>query len=94
MRIVREIQQRPVRFGGEAHTGWLPEGAAAPLPLAERVVLLDFSIAEDERSSYVLAWSGPDRETSGDTWHPNLEEAVHQAWYWFGIEPEEWQEKE
>lgn len=58
MGIVREIKQRPVRFGGEDHTGWLPEGAATPLPTPERGVLLDFSIAEDESSSYVLTWIG------------------------------------
>jgi hypothetical protein len=94
MRIIREIRQRPVRFGGEGPAGWLPEGAATPLPTPERVVFLDFSIAEDESSSYFLAWIGPDHETSGDTWHLDLEEAVHQAQCWFGIEPEEWQEKE
>jgi hypothetical protein len=90
MRIVREIKQRQVIFGGHNHAGWLPVDAAHPRPTPERQVLVDFSIVEEDPSSFLLIWSGPDKETSGDTWHPDLDAAIQQAESWFGIEPREW----
>ncbi len=32
MESVRFIKNRPMTIGGEEHTGWLPAGAATPLP--------------------------------------------------------------
>jgi hypothetical protein len=90
MRVVREIKQRSIVFGGEDHSGWLPAGASAPLPTPCRTVLVDFLIVQEEQSSFLLEWIGPDRETSGDTWHPDLDAALSQAQHSFGIEHGEW----
>jgi hypothetical protein len=60
------------------------------MPTPERLVSVDFFIIEEDPSSVLLVWSGPDKETSGDTWHPDLDAAIQQAEVWFGIEPSEW----
>ena len=52
---------------------------------------MDFTIVEQEAASFLFSWSGPDRETSGDTWHTDIEAAMIQAQSSFGIEPQEWQ---
>lgn len=46
------------------------------MPTRERLVVLDFSIVQEDSSWFLLVWSGPDRETSGDTWHPDLDAAI------------------
>src|SRR5262245_26772847 len=52
-----------VEFGGEEHSGWLPEGAATPKPRPIRRVDLAFVILCEGPESFILEWSGPDRET-------------------------------
>jgi hypothetical protein len=93
MRTVREIKQHQVIFGGQEHAGWLPDQAAKPMPTPERHVVVDFAIVQEDSSSFLLIWSGPDKETSGDTWHPDIDAAIEQAESWFGIEPDEWHAK-
>lgn len=88
--IVRELKQRLTRFGGEGHSGWLPSNSAAPLPTPERIVAVDFCIRQDSPSSFFFEWHGPDRETTGDTWHPGLEAALEQARLWFDIDRNDW----
>ena len=44
--IVKRVTGVPVRFGGEEHRGWLPAGAAVPLPTPVRDVLLDIEIPD------------------------------------------------
>lgn len=90
MKAVREIKQRSVRFRGQEHSGWLPAHAAQPLTSSERVELIDFAIFQEDASSFILEWTGPDNETSGDTWHPDLDAALQQAHESFGVEPSEW----
>jgi hypothetical protein len=92
MGVVRVIKQRPCVFGGESHSGWLPAGTNTPLPTTARTVCVDFSIVQQEQSSFLLLWAGPDQETTGDTWQPDLEAALLQAQHSFGIEPGEWRE--
>ncbi len=89
--IVRELKQRLIRFGEKDHAGWLPPNSARPLPTLQRTVAVDFRIRQDAGSSFSLEWDGPDRETTGDTWHPDLPGALEQARLWFGIDLDEWQ---
>jgi hypothetical protein len=92
MRVVREIKQRRMVFGGEDHSGWLPAGTITPLPTPSRTAFVDFTVVQEGQSSFLLEWVGPDQATSGDTWHPDLDAALLQAQHSFGIEPEEWRE--
>ena len=89
-RVVREIRNRVIRQGGERHSGWLPEGAAHPRPTSVREVTVDFSVSQEGPASFILRWEGPDRDTTGDTWHPDLEAALEQAAIMFGVHPDEW----
>jgi hypothetical protein len=91
MKVLRRIDAVPIRFGGQAHSGWLPEGAATPAPTPIEEQLLDLTIASD-RNGYMLEWRGADTRHSGDTWHESLEDALHQAQMQFGIEPGDWRE--
>ena len=94
MRVVKRAGSRPVEFGGEVHSGWLPPGAAEPLPTPLRVVELSFAILEDGAESYILEWTGPDPDECGDTWHPSVETALEQAELAFGVGRHEWHDEE
>ncbi len=91
MAVVRHIRARNVTFGGEPHSGWLPPGAAEPRPTPVEHVTLELTIVQAEPSGFFLEWSGGPGYI-GDTWHEALEDAIHQAEFWFGILPEEWHE--
>ena len=91
MRVVRRVQNRIVRFGGEEHSGWLPPGAAQPLPTPTIEVLLNLEIAIADGSGYFLQYRSTNTGYIGDTWHEDLEGAVEQAKLPFGIEPAEWE---
>jgi hypothetical protein len=91
MRVVRRVQNRTVRFGGEEHSGWLPPGAAQPLPTPTIDVLLNLEIAIGDGSGYFLQCSSTNTSYIGDTWHEDLEGAIEQATVQFGIEPAEWE---
>ena len=45
--IVKRVTSLPVQFGGEQQAGWLPAGAAVPLPTPAIDVLLDIEIQSD-----------------------------------------------
>jgi hypothetical protein len=79
-----------VVFGGEAHSGWLPPGAAMPARTPERVVDLELRILQNGSDGFLLEWAGPTAADSGDTWHPTIEEALEQAEASFGIKPSDW----
>lgn len=78
-----------MQFGGEEHTGWLPPGAATPLPTPRELVTLDFEIQEDD-GGYLLIWQGAEQRHCGDTWHASVRDALAQATLWFGLDPQEW----
>jgi hypothetical protein len=44
MCIVKRVLAIPFTFGGEEHSGWLPPGAATPLPTPVQYVVLDVEI--------------------------------------------------
>lgn len=89
MKVVKFIHGRPLRIGGEEHTGWLPPGAAKPLPTPVRDVLLDVEIRFDG-SGYLLCYWSTDGTVFGDTWHESVSDAENAATDYFGIDGSEW----
>lgn len=88
--VVKRVSGLPFQFGGEEHSGWLPPGAAIPLPTPIRNVLLDVEIQFDGHG-YLLCYSAQDGSTSSDTWHQSLSDAERAAEEQFGIKPTQWQ---
>ena len=82
---------RTVRFGGEEHAGWLPPGAAQPPPTPIIDVLLNLEIVIADGSGYFLQYRSANTSYISDTWHEDLEGAIEQAKFQFGIEPREWE---
>ena len=76
-------------IGGEPHSGWLPRGAATPLPTPKRDVVLSFMI-EFDGSGYLLLVESADGSVRGDTWHESIADAQAQAESWFGVPPAAW----
>jgi hypothetical protein len=95
--VVKKVDGWPVTFGGESHSGWLPQNAATPLPTPIENELLDVTI-EQEDNGYLLIWTARSSDTSpesvppkaGDSWHKSVEDAEAAAQEWFGIEREDW----
>src|SRR5215472_14987013 len=65
MTIVKQILGHHVTFGGESHSGWLPENAAVPKPTPTQDVALDITI-ESSGDGYLLCWSSPDNPFGSD----------------------------
>jgi hypothetical protein len=53
-------------------------------------VLLDLEIIDDGGGHFLLVYSSPNADFSGDTWHEKLEDAFDQAESTFGIARDEW----
>jgi hypothetical protein len=95
--ILKKVEGWPFTFGGEPHTGWLPPGAATPLPTPVERELLDVSI-EATDGGYLLCWAArpsptchdPSPPKAGDTWHQTIAEAEAAARETFGIEHPHW----
>ena len=90
MSVVKKILGYVVRVGGDQHSGWLPEGAATPLPTHARDVAFDIEIQFDG-FGYFLCYASQAGDLYGDTWHETLEEAEAEAAEWFGVGREQWQ---
>jgi hypothetical protein len=90
MSIIRRITCVPFRFGGVTHSGWLPPGAATPLPTPVKEVLLDIEI-EEVSGGYLLCYCSHDGSEAGDTWHQSLAAAEETAARDFGVKPADWQ---
>ncbi|MGN6545933.1 MAG: hypothetical protein ACTHK7_12845 [Aureliella sp.] len=89
MTIVKFINERPLQIGGDQHTGWLPAGAATPLPTPVRDISLNIQI-EFDGYGYFLCFSSTDGSVYGDTWHETLADAEQAANEDFGIHESEW----
>jgi hypothetical protein len=89
MHPIKHILNRPVFFGGQEHSGWLPDNAIQPQPTPLRTALLDIHIYNDG-AGYILEWKSRTTPDQGDTWHETLAGAEQQAQRDFGIEPTEW----
>jgi len=77
------------QIGGEEHAGWLPEGAAMPLPTPTRDVILDVSI-EFDGYGYLLIYHSTDHSICGDLYYSSVTEVQNAAFELFGIEPSQW----
>jgi hypothetical protein len=86
---VSRIDNFRTTIGGEPHTGWLPPGAAMPLPTPERDVVLSFVI-EFDGPGYLLIVESTDGSVRGDTWHESIADAQAQAESSYGVSPSEW----
>ena len=87
--IVKRVVGRPHRFGGEEHTGWLPPGAAKPLPTPIYDVLLDVEI-QQITGGYLLIYASQDGKFRADSWYEAMVDAEAAANEWFGISAEQW----
>ena len=92
MGSTRFIKNRPMTIGGEEHRGWLPAGAATPLPTPIRHLLFNFETQFDE-DGYLLCYEATGGTVSGDTWHRTLSDAENAAQRWFGMAAHEWESK-
>lgn len=90
MTLVKRVTGLPFRFGGEEHSGWLPSGAAKPLPTPTEDVLLDVEI-DAIPGGFLLYWKSQDGERFGDTWHRSIAEAEAEASRYFGIRQDQWE---
>jgi hypothetical protein len=89
--VVKKITGHVVRVGGTQHSGWLPEGAATPLPTPARDVAFNIEIQFDG-SGYLLCYASQAGDLHGDTWHETLEYAEEAAKDVFGVEPGQWRD--
>jgi hypothetical protein len=81
------------RCGGESHSGWLPPGAAIPLPTPARDLTLDVTIEDDGGTGCLLVCTAREEPAFGnDYWFGDAAEAEAAAKAWFGIELGRWQD--
>src|SRR5581483_10908226 len=84
MSVLKKISGYKMRVGGTQHSGWLPEGSAAPLPIPVRDVTFDLEIQFDG-SGYLLCCVSQAGDLYCDTWHESLNDAEEQAAEVFGV---------
>lgn len=89
MKSIKRVTGLAVQFGGEEHSGWLPPGAAKPLPTPIVNAVLDVEIVFDG-FGFLLCWRSRDGFYANDTWHETLAEAERCATERFGIECQDW----
>ena len=90
MRVLKQILGYHVTFGGETHSGWLPDNAAVPKATPTRDVALDITI-ESDGGGYLLCWDSPAHEFAGDLWYEALADAEEAATENFGVARDQWQ---
>jgi len=90
MTIVKQVFGHHVTFGGERHSGWLPQGAAMPKPTPTNDVALNITI-ESDGAGYLLCWVSSDRTVAGDLWYQDLADAERAATENFGVADNQWQ---
>jgi hypothetical protein len=91
MRVIKRISGHQVRIGGTQHSGWLPEGAAHPLPTPVRDVVFNLEIQSTEGSGYLLCYVSQAGDLYGDTWHQTVEDAEEAAVEDFGVRADQWE---
>ena len=90
MTIVKQVLGHHVTFGGESHSGWLPQGAAVPKPTPTNDFALNITI-ESDGGGYLLCWVSSDRAVAGDLWYQMLADAEQAATENFGVAADQWQ---
>ena len=89
MPIIGRIDNIRVIVGGESHSGWLPAGAAVPLPTPEREVVLSLTI-ESVDGHYLLIGHSQDGSHDFDDFHDSLESALADAEQSYGVPRSSW----
>lgn len=92
MTVVKQIPRHHVRFGGETHSGWLPQGAMIPTATPTRDVMLDITI-ESDGGGYLLCWVSADLAISGDLWYETLADAERAASENFAVTADQWESR-
>ena len=93
MALLKRASGVGYEYGGEGHSGWLPPGAATPLPTPVRRVTLDVTIEGDEEAGYLLIVAArEDPSFANDYWFDDVTDAEAMAAEWFGIGPGRWQD--
>jgi hypothetical protein len=90
MKVLKRMTGLSRQFGGEEHVGWLPPGAARPLPTPITQHVLDFEITGDGGDGFLLCYESRDGQVCGDNWFQTVAEAERAASEWFGINPSQW----
>ncbi len=90
MRVIARIEGRKVRLGGDVHSGWLPAGAATPLPTAVRELEFTLEITDDGGSGFLLIYESSDGSYCNDNWHQTVDQAIADAEESFGVTKDEW----
>lgn len=90
MSVVKSRHRWKTSVGGEKHRGWLPAGAAMPLPTPAREVRLNVHI-EHGAGGFLLVYFSEDGTLCGDTWHATIGEAEAAALDQFGLAPSDWE---
>jgi hypothetical protein len=90
MSVIKQVLGHHVTFGGELHSGWLPESAAVPKPTPTNEVALNITI-ESDGGGYLLCWVSSDRAIAGDLWYQTLDDAERAASEDFGVTVNQWQ---
>lgn len=89
-KTAKQVRGLQLLLGGEAHSGWLPPGAAEPLATPLRQAVVDVRI-EYDGGSYLLICDSRNTDDSWDTWHATLEEAEEHAERQLGVRRSDWQ---
>jgi len=90
--VLKRVSGIHFEQGGEGHSGWLPPGAATPLPTPIRHLTLDLTLEDDGGAGYLLVFAAREDSTfANDYWFDNAADAEAMAVEWFGIEPDLWQ---
>jgi hypothetical protein len=87
-KIIARVARFRMRMGSEQPAGWLPPGAAKPLPTPKREVVVDFSI-ETDGTSFFLIQEAQDKSFCWDSWHESLEDAKRFARN-YGVSAQDW----
>ena len=90
MTVLKQILGHHFTFGGERHSGWLPQNAAIPKPTPTRDVSLDITI-ESDGGGYLLCWVSGGHEFVGDLWYEALPDAEQSAAENFGVSGDQWE---
>ncbi|OAI54179.1 hypothetical protein AYO47_03385 [Planctomyces sp. SCGC AG-212-M04] len=89
--VIKRIKNVSYQDGGEEHTGWLPAGAAKPLPTPVRLFVLDLTI-EQVDGGCLLIYESRDDLLASDWWYDSIEQALEGAAGMFGVLPSQWQD--
>ena len=66
MAVLKRASGVSYEYGGEQHCGWLPPGAATPLPTPVRRVTLDVTIEGTEGAGYLLIFAAREDPAFGN----------------------------